>query len=321
MKMNRELVDQARIRIEQAQRVMICSHTRPDGDAIGSLLALGQALQDAGKHVQMVLEDGVPSALRFMPGSQQVINQPEGAFDLVIVVDSSKVDRVGAVLDEVEKVDLNIDHHPDNTHFAQINIVDSTAVSATQILTRLLPQLGLKISSTVAANLLTGMITDTIGFKTDNMHPEVLRMAAELYELGADLPGLYHSAVAAKTFEAARYMGEGLSQLKRQNGLVWTVLTLENRKNAKYPGRDDADLVNIISAIESADVALIFVEQHPNQIKVSWRTRSLEIDVSKVAHQYGGGGHRAAAGAMIEGNLQDVQADVVLTTQRMIFKK
>lgn len=319
--MNRELVDQARIRIEQAQRVMICSHTRPDGDAIGSLLALGQALQDAGKHVQMVLEDGVPSALRFMPGSEQVINQPEGAFDLVIVVDSSKVDRVGAVLDEVEKVDLNIDHHPDNTHFAQINIVDSTAVSATQILTRLLPQLGLNISSTVAANLLTGMITDTIGFKTDNMHPEVLRMAAELYELGADLPGLYHSAVAAKTFEAARYMGEGLSQLKRQNGLVWTVLTLENRKNAKYPGRDDADLVNIISAIESADVALIFVEQHPNQIKVSWRTRSLEIDVSKVAHQYGGGGHRAAAGAMIEGNLQDVQADVVLTTQRMIFKK
>jgi len=321
VKMNRELVDQARIRIEQAQRVMICSHTRPDGDAIGSLLALGQALQDAGKHVQMVLEDGVPSALRFLPGSQQVINQPEGAFDLVIVVDSSKVDRVGAVLDEVEKVDLNIDHHPDNTHFAQINIVDSTAVSATQILTRLLPQLGLNISSTVAANLLTGMITDTIGFKTDNMHPEVLRMAAELYELGADLPGLYHSAVAAKTFEAARYMGEGLSQLKRQNGLVWTVLTLENRKNAKYPGRDDADLVNIISAIESADVALIFVEQHPNQIKVSWRTRSLEIDVSKVAHQYGGGGHRAAAGAMIEGNLQDVQADVVLTTQRMIFKK
>lgn len=321
VKMNRELVDQARIRIEQAQRVMICSHTRPDGDAIGSLLALGQALQDAGKHVQMVLEDGVPSALRFMPGSEQVINQPEGAFDLVIVVDSSKVDRVGAVLDEVEKVDLNIDHHPDNTHFAQINIVDSTAVSATQILTRLLPQLGLNISSTVAANLLTGMITDTIGFKTDNMHPEVLRMAAELYELGADLPGLYHSAVAAKTFEAARYMGEGLSQLKRQNGLVWTVLTLENRKNAKYPGRDDADLVNIISAIESADVALIFVEQHPNQIKVSWRTRSLEIDVSKVAHQYGGGGHRAAAGAMIEGNLQDVQADVVLTTQRMIFKK
>jgi len=317
--MNKELVEQARIRLQQAQRVMVCSHTRPDGDAIGSVLALGQALREAGKHVQMVLEDGVPSALRFLPGSEQITNQPEGMFDLVIVLDSSKIDRVGAVLDEVDQVDINIDHHPDNDHFAKINLVNSTAVSATQILTFLLPQFGLTISPAVAANLLTGMITDTIGFKTDNMHPEVLRMAAELYELGADLPLLYHNAVASKTFEAARYMGEGLSQLKRQNGLVWTVLTLENRKNAKYPGRDDADLVNIISAIDSADVALIFVEQSPDQIKVSWRTRSLEIDVSKVAHQYGGGGHRAAAGAMIKGSLEDVQADVVQTTQRMIF--
>jgi phosphoesterase RecJ-like protein len=319
--MNKDLVEQTRQKIEQAQRVLVCSHTRPDGDAIGSLLALGQALQDAGKYVQMVSEDGVPSALRFLPGSEQIRNQPEDGFDLVIVVDSSKLDRVGAVLDEVDQIDINIDHHPDNSQFAQINLVDAAAVSTTQILTRLLPVFGLEISPVIASDLLTGMITDTIGFKTDNMHPEVLRMAAELYELGADLPTLYHNAVAAKTFEAARYMGEGLSQLKRQNGLIWTVLTLENRKNAKYPGRDDADLVNIISAIDSADVALIFVEQNPNQIKVSWRTRSLEIDVSKVAHQYGGGGHRAAAGAMIEGSLQDVQADVVQTTQRMIFKK
>jgi phosphoesterase RecJ-like protein len=319
--MNKDLVEQTRHKIEQAQRVLVCSHTRPDGDAIGSLLALGQALQDAGKYVQMVSEDGVPSALRFLPGSEQIRNHPEDGFDLVIVVDSSKLDRVGAVLDEVDQIDINIDHHPDNSQFAQINLVDAAAVSTTQILTRLLPAFGLEISPVIAADLLTGMITDTIGFKTDNMHPEVLRMAAELYELGADLPTLYHNAVAAKTFEAARYMGEGLSQLKRQNGLIWTVLTLENRKNAKYPGRDDADLVNIISAIDSADVALIFVEQNPNQIKVSWRTRSLEIDVSKVAHQYGGGGHRAAAGAMIEGSLQDVQADVVQTTQRMIFKK
>lgn len=319
--MNKDQLEQARLRIEQAQRILVCSHTRPDGDAIGSLLALGQALQDAGKYVQMVSEDGVPSALRFLPGSEQIRNQPEDAFDLVIVVDSSKLDRVGTVLDEVDQIDLNIDHHPDNTQFARINLVDTSAVSTTQILTRLLPVFGLEISPVVAADLLTGMITDTIGFKTDNMHPEVLRMAAKLYELGADLPTLYHNAVAAKTFEAARYMGEGLSQLKRQNGLVWTVLTLENRKKAKYPGRDDADLVNIISAIDSADVALIFVEQNPNQIKVSWRTRSLEIDVSKVAHQFGGGGHRAAAGAMIEGSLQDVQADVVQTTKRMLFKK
>jgi len=319
--MNKETIQQARLRIEQANRVVVCAHTRPDGDAIGSVLALGQALIDAGKQVQMVSEDGVPSALRFLPGSEQVVNRPEGHFDLVIVLDSSTPDRTGGVLDEFDQVDINIDHHPDNVGFGRINFVDPAAVSATQILTRLMPQLGLEISPVVASNLLTGMITDTIGFKTDNMHPDVLRLAADLYEMGANLPVLYHHALAAKTFEAARYMGAGLSQLSRQNGLVWTVLTLENRKNANYPGRDDADLVNILSAIDSADVALIFVEQNPNQIKVSWRTRSLEIDVAEVAHQFGGGGHRAAAGAMIDGTLQDVQEDVVHTTQRMIFKK
>lgn len=319
--MNKELIEQVRSRLEQAERVMVCAHTRPDGDAIGAVLALGLALQSVEKHVQMVLEDGVPSALRFMPCSEEIVNQPEGSFDLVIVVDSSNLNRVGSVLDEINQVDVNIDHHPDNTFFAKINLVDQTAVSTTQILTQLLPKFGLPISQKVAANLLTGMITDTIGFKTDNMHPEVLRVAADLYELGADLPKLYHNAVASKTYEAARYMGAGLTQLSRQEGLVWTVLTLENKKSTNYPGRDDADLVNIISAIDSADVALIFVEQNLGQVKVSWRTRSPEIDVSEVAHQFGGGGHRAAAGAMIEGNLQDVQAQVVQTTQRMIFNK
>ena len=319
MRMNKAFIEEARLRISQADRVLVCAHTRPDGDAIGSILAMGLALQDAGKLVQMVSEDGVPSALRFLPGSELITNHPEGSFDLVIVVDSSKADRVGAILDEVDQVNLNIDHHPDNTLFGQINLVDARAVSATQILTRLLPQLGLTITATIASNLLAGMITDTIGFKTDNMHPEVLRLAADLFETGADLPKLYHNAIAAKTFEAARYMGEGLSQLTRKNGLVWTVLTLENKRQANYPGRDDADLVNILSAIDSADVALIFVEQNPNQVKVSWRTRSLEIDVSKVAHHFGGGGHRAAAGAMIEGKLQDVQEKVVQATQLIIF--
>ena len=319
--MSKAFIEEARLRISQANRVLICAHTRPDGDAIGSILALGLALQEAGKLVQMVSEDGVPSALRFLPGSDQISNQPEGSFDLVIVLDSSKTDRVGGILDEVDQVDINIDHHPDNSRFAQINLVDVGAVSATQILTRLLPQLGLTITPAIASNLLAGMITDTIGFKTDNMHPEVLRLAADLFEAGADLPKLYHNAIASKTFEAARYMGAGLSQLTRKNGLVWTVLTLENKRQANYPGRDDADLVNVLSAIDSADVAVIFVEQHPDLVKVSWRTRSLEIDVSKVAHQFGGGGHRAAAGAMIEGKLQEVQEKVVQTTQLMIFNE
>jgi phosphoesterase RecJ-like protein len=319
--MNKDLIEQARLQLKKAARVMICSHIRPDGDAIGSVLGLGLALQNAGKYVQMVLADGVPSALRFLPGSELIVNNPEEGFDLVIAVDSGNIDRVGHILDGIDKIHLNIDHHPDNTRFAEINLVDPQAAATAQILAGLLEEWGYEITPVIASDLLSGMITDTIGFKTENMHPEVLRVAADLFEKGADLPKLYHNAVTSKTYEAARYMGAGLSQLSRQNGIVWTVLTLENRKIANYPGRDDADLVNILSAIDSADVALIFIEQDAKTVKVSWRTRSMEIDVSQVAHQFGGGGHRAAAGAMILGSLQDVQTEVVTTTQKLLFNK
>ncbi len=316
--MNNALLEQARLRLEQTDRVLIVSHTRPDGDAIGSLLGLGLALQEAGKKVQMVSADGVPAALKFMPGSAQIANQAQGTFDLVIVVDSGNLERVGHALDDHPVVDINIDHHPDNEQFGVINLVDPQAVSTTEILTKVIPQLGLKISSIVASNLLTGLITDTIGFKTENMRPEVLRVAADLYEMGANLPELYHQALVEKTYEAAKYIGSGLLQLTQIDGLVWTSLTLENRKIANYPGRDDADLVNILSAIKNANVAIIFVEQNEDCVKVSWRTRSPEVDVSKVAHRFGGGGHRAAAGALISGSLQEVQAQVIAATQELL---
>ncbi len=317
--MNKDLVQQTRLRIEQAERIMVTAHTRPDGDAIGSVLALGLGLQAEGKKVQMVLADGVPNALKFLPGSEQIANKQRDEADMVIVLDSGNLERVGNVLDDVEHIDVNIDHHPDNTCFAEVNIVNPKAVSTSQMLAELFPELGLKLTPQVASNLLAGLITDTIGFKTENMHPEVLRLAADLFEAGANLPKLYHHAVSEKTYEAARYIGAGLSQLNHQNGMVWTTLSLQDRTEANYPGRDDADLVNIISAIDSADVAMIFIEQHNNQVKVSWRTRSVEIDVSRAAHHFGGGGHRAAAGAIIEGSLTDVQADVLEITRNLLF--
>ncbi len=319
--MDKDLVQQARLRIEQADRVLVTAHTRPDGDAIGSVLGLGLALQAEGKQVQMVLADGVPSALRFLPNSDQIVNKPKGEFDMVIVVDSGSLDRVGNALDNVEHIYLNIDHHPDNTRFAEINLVDPKAVSASQILGKLIPEFGLKITQTVASNLLTGLITDTIGFKTENMQPDALRLAADLFEGGADLPKLYHQAVAEKTFEAARYIGAGLSHLTQEGPIVWTTLSLQDRKEASYNGHDDADLVNVLSAIDTAEVALIFIEQHNNQVKISWRTRSTEIDVSEAAHKFGGGGHRAASGAMIDGSLDEVRTKVVAATHNLLFSE
>ena len=312
--MNEAVLERLSQRIEQAERILIVSHMRPDGDAVSSVLALGLALQAEDKQVVMALADGVPAALRFLPGSEKIVRGVDGDFDLIILVDCGNQDRVGNILNGYRRVDVNIDHHASNPLFGEINIVDGDAVSTTEILARYLPDLGLRITEKIASLLLAGILIDSQGFKTANTSPSSLRVSADLIEQGADLQALFFDAITRKTYEAMNYWGAGLSNLKRDEGMVWTSLSLDDRKAVKYSGRDDADLVNILSAIDGAEVAIIFVEQDHQRVKVSWRARS-DFDVSQVAQQFEGGGHVAAAGAMISGELQEVEEKVVQATR------
>lgn len=304
-------------RLHEAQRILITSHIRPDGDAVGSLLGLGMALREAGKNVQMVLSDGVPASFHHLPGANLIARKPSGEFDLVAVVDCSDLERVGKGLNGYTTPDINIDHHKTNLNFARLNLVMPDAVATSAILAEYLPVWGFPTSPEVAAALLTGLISDTLGFRTSNMTPEALRMAASLMEIGTDLPELYNRALVHRSFESARYWGQGLSRLQHNDHIVWTSLTLEDRKAADYPGHDDADLINILSTIEDADIAIIFVEQHGGKVKVSWRAVP-GLDVAQVAFSFGGGGHAAASGAEIEGTLEDIQQRVLKSTAELV---
>lgn len=300
-----------------ANRLLVVSHVRPDGDAIGSLIGLGLSLQAAGKDVHMVSPDGVPATFSHLAGSDQVSTQPEGHFDLIIVVDCSDLERVGNVLDGFSIPDINIDHHPTNSNFARLNLVETKAVATAEMLAEYLPLFGLPVTTPVADALLYGIITDTLGFRTHNMTPRALRIAANLMEAGGNLPFLYHQALLKRSFEAARYWGAGLSGLHREGRLAWTSLTLADRRAVGYPGRDDADLNNILSTVEDVDVVVVFVEQGNGHIKVSWRSLP-EYDVSQVALRFGGGGHTAAAGADVEGSLEEAQAKVLPATRALL---
>ena len=309
------LQEAIRQQLHQVARVVVVSHIRPDGDAIGSLLGVGLALLSAGKEVQMVLMDGVPASFRHLPGSERIRRKVEGEYDLAVVVDCSDLQRTGRALGE-RAPDINIDHHITNLNFAKLNLVIPEAVATAAILTEYLPRWGLEIEQPVAEALLTGIVTDTIGFRTSNVTPHALRLAAGLMERGADLPNLYTRALVSKTFEAAQYWGRGLEKIQREDGLVWTSLTLEDRQAAAYPGNDDADLVNVLASVES-NVAVIFVEQREGRVKVSWRARR-GYDVSQIALQFGGGGHAAAAGADVSGPLESVQKQVLDATREML---
>jgi bifunctional oligoribonuclease and PAP phosphatase NrnA len=314
--MNKDLHQLIRQRIQQSQRVMIVSHIRPDGDAVGSVLALGFALQEYGKMVEMVLADGVPRNFRHMKGSDQISRRPHGDHDLVIVVDCSDLMRTGGVLGD-RVPDLNIDHHVTNLEFAHINFVVAEASATTEILAEYMPKWGLPVSQPAAEALLMGLVSDTLGFRTANVTPETLRIAAELVEKGANLAQIYHEALTRRSFEAARFWGYGLEKMQREGQLVWTTLTLEDRSNAGYSGNDDADLVNMLSSIDESEITVIFVQQKDERVKVSWRGEP-GWDVSRIALQFGGGGHPAAAGADIAGDLDVVRERVLEVTRALL---
>lgn len=315
--MAESLDEKIRLELGDAHSIAIVSHIRPDGDAVGSLLGLGQALITAGKQVQMVLQDGVAEKYRYLKGSELVKRALTDVYDYLIVVDCSDIQRTGTVLSEHQQPDLVVDHHKTNLYFGRLNLVVEEAVATSSILAEHLPKWGLVVEKDVASSLITGIIADTIGFRTSNMSSQALRITADLMDKGVDLPSIYHQTLLSHSMAEMRYWGQGLRGLSLEQGILWTSLTLDDRIKAGYPENDDADLVNLLSSISQILVAVLFVEQEDNRVKVSWR--SVEgIDVSGIAFEFGGGGHAAAAGADIPGSLKEVQDRVLQRTRELI---
>ena len=316
--MDSQLIGEIKNRLSIANNIVIASHVRPDGDAIGSLLGLGLALRDAGKSVQMILVDGAPASFKHLAGSELIKKEPAGDHDTFITVDCADFKRTGKVFENFGQPDINIDHHKTNERFGKINLIEAEEVATSAILTAHLPEWGYKITQPIATALLTGIITDTLGFRTSNTTPEALRQCATLMETGVDMPDIYMRALVKKTFPAAKYWGAGLSSLESKNGIVWGTLTVADRKAAGYGGNDDADLINMISAIDGNKVGMVFVEQTDNHVKISWRALEAGVDVSPIAKHFQGGGHAAAAGADIRGSLSEVQKEVLEKTREML---
>ncbi len=316
--MTENVTGEIKERLANAREILITSHVRPDGDAVGSLVGLGLALKRAGKNVQMVLADGVPASLKYLEGTDLVKTRITGKYDTFITVDCADFKRTGKIFESLGQPDINIDHHITNEKFGRLNLIEGNEVATAAILTNHLPEWGFEINKPIAAALLTGLITDTLGFRTSNVTSESMRQAATLMDTGVDMPEIYMRGLIRRSYEATRYWGKGLAKLERKNGIVWATLTLEDRKAAGYSGNDDADLINTISAVDGSKVGMIFVEQHDKKVKVSWRALEKGIDVSPIATYFGGGGHAAAAGADIPGLLKEIQPLVLKITREKL---
>ena len=303
-----------RFAIEKANHVLVIAHIDPDGDAIGSLTAMGQAMQQLGKRVLLVCDDPVPERFLYLPLAGEVRRMPrtDTSYDLVIAVDCADESRMGWAfesLPEPKPSVANFDHHVTNTRFGAFNIVDHEAGSTAEVLHRFLIETGVALTPGIAASLLTGIVTDTIGFRTTNVTSATLRAAADLVDAGGDIADISLRALHQKPFIAAQMWGIGLSRLKTEaGGLHWTSFPREELQRAGIEGNPSSSgLVNFLIDIESAVMAVVLTEMTDGTVRVTMRSLP-PYNVAEVATQFGGGGHALAAGCTLDGPLDRAES-------------
>lgn len=295
--------------IAKADRILVVTHIAPDGDAIGSLLALGRILRQLGKtDVTLTCDDGVPDKLAFLPGATAVVTSVSGSFDLVIVVDCSDAGRGGGVFRAAvagRPHVINIDHHITNTGFGDVNIVQPDTAATTEILFLLAAAWGVTLDKDTAQCLLTGLVTDTLCFRTANATAGVMRIATDLMQAGADLSYITSRTVKRRSYDAICYWGTLLQSIDLDDRVVSVRASAND-----HPVTGDASVVTLLITAEEADMAVSFVETDDGQVEVSLRAKP-GFDVAQIAYKLHGGGHSAAAGCTVDGSLDQVVDQVL----------
>jgi phosphoesterase RecJ-like protein len=310
--------------IRQANSILVVGHIRPDGDCIGSQVALALALESAGKEVTVWNQDPVPDKLRFMDPEKRVRKPSAGhTFDLVIATDCAALDRLGKVAGYLpEGVPLvNIDHHASNTRYGKLNWVSPREPSTGELIFDLCKWAGWKITQPIADCLFTAVSTDTGSFQYPSTTPDTLQTAAELVERGANLGQICQEVYQSYPLTRIRLLRHVYSNFRLSDDGRTAYFWLRKRDYARAgAGTEEAEgLIDHIRAIEGVVVAMVFEEAEPDVTRVSWRSKTPKLDVAAIAQQFGGGGHKAAAGARIPGSPLGVQRRV-LTAVRKAFK-
>jgi phosphoesterase RecJ-like protein len=310
-------LDQAIRLVRSAQRPLLVCHIAPDGDAVGSLTGLGLALRHRGLEPILACSDPVPADLHFIPGAEDIVQNVDGLFDLVISLDSSDVARMGHLAQSpaFEGVPLlNIDHHLTNCDFGDVNLVDHTASSTAEVVLRLLERMAVPVDVEIATALLTGIVGDTRGFRTNNVTAQVMEAAVRLMEAGASLPHIARHALDCRPTAAIQLWGAALAQLQIEGRVIWTSIPLAIRQAVGYGDNGDAGVVNFLISADDADAAAVFTEREDGDVEVGLRAAP-GFDVAQVALQFGGGGHALAAGCTIPGPLAEAQTRFLAALQ------
>ena len=307
------------------QSFVLISHVRPDGDAIGSQLALGYALIAAGKTVYLINEDGLPDNLAFMAGSEKIERPPAGPLEVevAIALDTATKPRLGdRALHAASKakVWLNIDHHISNPGYGDLNLVDSKSPATGQILYQLITALGLPLPAETRDAIYVAVSTDTGSFQYPSTTAATYEMAADLIRRGLDVGTINSLIYDNYPYRRVELMRALLNTLELSpDGLVanWT-LRDQTRVDLGLMPEDSEGLIDFIRAIRGVQLAAFFEELPDGKIRVSMRSKDRRLDVCQIAAEFGGGGHSLAAGIRMAGPLDEAKALVLGAIRRRI---
>ena len=313
--------------IRANRRFIVTSHINPEGDALGSAMALASLLKRLGKQAIVANDGGIPKALYYLPRLAPVISRPDKTVsaDVSITVDVPTFSRVGSIARLIERIPLVIciDHHVSNQQFADINWVDPKAAATGEMIYRLYKAFRLKPRTPEAFCMYVALVTDTGSFRYLNTTPEVHQMAAELIATGVSPLKVAQHLYEAHSPADLRFLGKLLQTLRvsLDGRIAWLEMPQSILKASKAGSEVVDDLVNYPRSVGSAEVAFVLREAlEKGKIRVSFRSKG-NVDVDRIARSFGGGGHMAASGCTVEGTLHQARAKVLKVVQKALRGK
>ena len=305
--------------IAAGQTILCVSHVGPDGDAVGSLLGMYWMLDHLDKTPTAALADPVPDNLTHVPGADRIVGPDAVAddYDLIICLDASSPDRMGAVFRPEVHGDiplLVIDHHVTNTNFGRVNWVEPGCAATCQMLVYLAQADGIPLRGPLAQCLLTGIVTDTLGFRTSNTDTDVLDAAMQLMRGGANLADITAQTLNRRRFSMVQLMGQVLPAVHLDDHVIWLAVSQAQMAAAGHDPQEDLGLSSFLISTVEADISATFVEKRDEagnpMVECSFRAKP-GFNVSDLAFSLGGGGHPPASGCTVPGTLDQVTAKVV----------
>jgi bifunctional oligoribonuclease and PAP phosphatase NrnA len=304
-------------KIKSSKSIVLGCHKNPDGDTIGSMLALGLGLEKMGKKVFYLSQDGVPARYVFLPGAKKIKQRLNKKVDLAISLDCNSPAMLGTTYRYFQNAStiIDIDHHEVRVKFGAISLIDEKASAVGEMVYKVLVALKVKVDKDIAENILTSVIVETNSFKLPNVNPSVFNLCANLMGTGVDFYRLADEVFWSRRRQNALLSGMCLSRCKfSENGrLVWSLIRMSDFK--KYQGKDeDVDAVaDEMRSIKGVKIVVFFREKSEKELRVSLRS-SKDINIVSVAEFYGGGGHYNIAGCLIPNSRKKIVELLKLAT-------